>query len=87
MSFQYFFIASIALGAAVNLIGYTFAGVLNFISSVFFKRYLKHNFILILNERNGNNSNKQDSTTEYCDVTVARRKQLFQSSSISRSKK
>ena len=51
MSFQYFFIASIALGAAVNLIGYTFAGVLNFISSVFFKRYLKHNFILILNEK------------------------------------
>ena len=22
-------------------------------------------------ERNGNDSNKQDSTTEYCDVTVA----------------
>lgn len=34
-------------------------------------RYLKYNFILILNERNGNDSNKQDFTTEYCDVTVA----------------
>ena len=32
---------------------------------------MKYNFILILNEKNGNDSNKQDFTTGYCDGTAA----------------
>lgn len=52
-----------------------FAGVLEFSFLCFLNIFETMSFfILILNKKNRNSSNKQDSTTEYGDVTVARRK-------------